>query len=471
MNKKTFSILAGAALLLSSCSLAPKYIQPQAPIPAQWPQGEAYTTGLETSEVPAAQIMSREKFFTDKKLQTVIETAISNNRDLRLAALNVERVRALYGIQQAELLPKINAAGSGSQQRVPADLSSTGASMTAKQYGVNLGISSWEIDFFGRIRSLKDQALEEYLATKEARNSAQIMLVSEVARVYLTLAADRGNLLLASSTHKAQLSSYGLIQKRHEKGLATDLDLHRAQSQVDVAKRDVSSFTQLTAQTRNALDLLAGSQVPEDLLPASLDLVTPTGKISHGLSSVILLDRPDIVAAEHQLKGTYAVIGAARAAFFPSISLTTTVGTASSELSSLFSSGSASWNFAPQVVLPIFDARTWAGLKVSKADRKIALTRYEKTIQTAFREVSDALAMQGTITNQVSAQESLVRGVAKIYDLSNTRYTKGIDSYLSVLDAQRSLYAAQQGLISLHLAKLTNQVRLYAVLGGGSARI
>jgi len=468
MKRNIFSILAGGVLLLSSCSLAPKYTQPQAPVPAQWPQGEAYKNNPAEPGTSAGSIMSRKDFFTDTKLQKIIETAILNNRDLRLAALNVERVRASYGIQKAELFPKINAGGSASRQRVPADLSSTGASMISNQYGVNLGISSWEMDFFGRIRSLKDQALEEYLATTEVRNNAQIMLVSEVARAYMTLAADKGNLLLAQSTYKAQLSSHGLIQKRHEKGLATDLDLHRAQSQVDVAKRDVSRFTQLVAQTQNALDLLAGSKVAENLLPASLESVSPPREISVGLSSEILLNRPDIVAAEHQLKGAYAVIGAARAAFFPRISLTTAFGTASSELTSLFGSGSASWNFAPQVVLPIFDARTWAALKVSKADKKIAITRYEKTIQTAFREVSDALAIQGTITRQVSAQESLVNGVKKIYDLSNIRYTKGLDSYLSVLDAQRSLYAAQQGLVSLRLAKLANQVTLYAVLGGGS---
>lgn len=469
MNRKGFSILAGAALLLSSCSLAPKYVQPGAPIPAQWPQGEAYKISRTTPE--PTSMMGRDKFFTDLKLQKIIETALANNRDLRLAALNVERVRALYGIQRAEFFPKINAGGSGNRERVTADLSTTGASMITERYGVNLGISSWELDFFGRIRSLKDQALEEYLATEQVRNSAQIMLVSEVARVYLTLAADRANLTLAKSTRKAQLSSLDLIQKRFETGLATDLDLHRAQSQVDVAKRDVARFTQIVAQTQNALNLLAGSQVPEDLLPESLAQVTPLEEILLDLSSNTLLARPDIMAAEHQLKGTYAVIGAARAAFFPRISLTTTIGTASSELSSLFSSGSASWNFAPQIVLPIFDARIWAGLKVSKADRKIALTRYEKTIQTAFREVSDALATKGTISQQVAAQQSLVNGIEKIYNLSNIRYTKGIDSYLSVLDAQRSLYAAQQGLVSLHLAKLTNQVRLYAVLGGGSTRL
>ena len=238
---------------------------------------------------------------------------------------------------------------------------------------------------------------------------------------------------------------------------------------MDAARRDVPRFTQLTAQNKNALNLLAGSPVPEDILPKDLSSISPLKKISPGLSSDTILTRPDIMAAEHRLKGAYAFIGAARAAFFPSISLTTAVGTASNELSGLFNSGSGTWNFAPQIAMPIFDARTWAALRVSKTDQKIVLTQYEKAIQTAFREVADALAVQGTINQQVSAQQSLVNATEKTYHLSNKRYTVGIDGYLSVLDAQRSLYVQQQVLIALRLAGLANQVRLYAVLGGGSA--
>jgi len=467
MNRQLLFLLAGIVLFLGGCSLAPKYTQPKAPIPVEWPQGAAYEeTGAATGATTIPEL-SRQEFFADKHLQKIIETALNNNRDLRLAALNVERARAMYGIQRAELFPAVNAVGSGSKQRVPADLSSTGKSMTVEQYGVNLGIASWEIDFFGRIRSLKDRALEEYLATEEARRSAQIALVSEVARVYLTLAADRENLKLARSTLETQQRVYDLVRRQYEVGLATELDLRRAQTPVDAARGDVARFTQLAAQEQNALNLLAGSPVPEDLLPADLSSVTPPREISPGLSSEVLLSRPDIVAAEHRLKGAYAFIGAARAAFFPRISLTTSAGTASDELSGLFSSGSAAWSFIPRITMPIFDARTWAALRVSKADRKIVLTRYEKAIQTAFREVADALAVQGTINRQVSAQQSLVNAVAETYRLSNKRYTKGIDSYLSVLDAQRSLFAAQQGLISLRLARLANRVRLYAVLGGG----
>jgi len=468
MNRQLFFLLVGIVLFPGGCSLAPKYTQPQAPIPAEWPQGAAYKDTQAMPGAPAAPDLRRQEFFTDEQLQKIIEMALNNNRDLRLAALNVERARAMYGIQRAELFPVVDAVGSGSKRRSSSDLTGSGEPRTTKQYSVNLGIASWEIDFFGRIRSLKDRALQEYLATEQARHSAQILLVSEVARVYLTLAADRENLKLARSTLETQQASYGLIKRRYEIGLATELDLRRAQTRVDAARRDIPRFTQLVAQDQNALNLLAGSPVPEDLLPADLSSVTPPKEISPGLSSEALLNRPDIVAAEHRLKGAYAFIGAARAAFFPRISLTTAVGTASGELSGLFNSGSGTWSFAPQITMPIFDARTWAALRVSKADREIILTQYEKTIQTAFREVADSLAVQGTIDRQVSAQQSLVNAVAETYRLSNIRYTIGIDDYFSVLDAHRSLYFQQQVLITLRLTRLANQVNLYAVLGGGA---
>jgi multidrug efflux system outer membrane protein len=458
----------GVFLFLGGCSLAPNYQKPPAPVPPQWPQGEAYQDTQAASDMPTAQQLKWQEFFTDKKLQKIIETALSNNRDLRLAALNVERARALYGIQRAELFPAVNAVGAGSKQRIPENVMGFPEALTIERYDVNLSISSWELDFFGRIRSLKDQALETYLATEQTRRSAQIALMAEVARAYLTLAADRENLKLARATLETQQAAYDLIERSYQIGVASELDLRRAQTQVDAARRDVPRYTQLAAQDQNALDLLAGAPVPEEMLPMDLSSVTPPQAIGPGLSSEVLLNRPDILAVEHRLKGAYAFVGVARAALFPRISLTTSVGTASDELSGLFNSGTGTWNFAPQVVMPIFDARTWAALRVSKADQQIILTQYEKAIQTAFREVADALAVQGTIDQQVSAQQSLVDAVAETYRLSNARYTKGIDSYLSVLDSQRSLYAQQQALVSLRLAKLANQVRLYAVLGGGA---
>ncbi len=467
MNKQSLFLLVGIVLLLGGCTLAPKYTQPEAPIPAEWPKGAAYKDTQAMPGGPTVPELKWEDFFADKPLQKIIEMALNNNLDLRLAALNVERARALYGIQRAELFPVVNAGAGGSRQRVPADLSTTGQSMTATQYDVGLGIASWEIDFFGRIRSLEERALEEYLATEQARRSVQIALVAEVARAYLTLAADRENLKLARSTHETQQASYRFVKRRLELGLATELDLAEAQTRVDAALRDIPRFTQLAAQDHNALNLLAGSPVPENLLPADLSSVTPPEELSPGLSSQVLLNRPDIMAAEHRLKGAYAYIGAARAAFFPRISLTAAFGTASADLSGLFSAGSGAWNFAPQIVMPIFDARVWAALRVSKADRKIALTQYEKAIQTAFREVTDSLAVQGTINQQVSAQQSLVDATAESYRLSNIRYEKGIDNYLAVLVAQRSLYGQQQVLIELRLIRLASRVRLYAVLGGG----
>lgn len=461
---KLFSILFVIASL-TGCSLAPKYKRPEAPVPFSWPSGPAYKEPMPA--ISKADELSWEEFFTDRRLREVIRMALENNRDLRVTALNVEISRAYYGIQRAELLPTLDAVARGSKERVPADLSETGERMTRERYSVDLGILSWEIDFFGRIRSLEEKALEEYLATEEARRSAELALLSAVANTYLTLAADREILKLSQSTLETQEAVYRLIKLRYEVGLASELDLRRAQAQVEVVKGDVARYTKQVAQGENALNLLVGFQVPKDLLPLELSHVSPPKEVSPGITSDVLLNRPDILAAEHQLKAVNANIGAARAAFFPRISLTTTLGTASSELSGLFKAGSGTWSFVPQIITPIFDARTWLALKAVKVQREIAVAQYEKAIQTAFREVADALAQQGTIKDQIIAQESLIQALKETYRLSFLRYTKGIDSYLSVLDAQRSLYAAEQGLIALRLAEITNQVTLYKVLGGG----
>jgi multidrug efflux system outer membrane protein len=468
MNRNRFFLLGVIFIILTGCTLAPKYKKPEAPIPTEWPKGEAYQEAKTAIGAPTVPELKWQEFLIDEKLQKIIETALDNNRDLRLAALNVERARALYGVQRAELFPAINAVGNASKQRSSSDLVRSGESRTTEQYDVNLGITSWEIDFFGRLRSLKKKALEEYLATDQARRSTRISLISEVARAYLTLAADQENLKLARSTLETQQGVYNLIRKQYEVGIANELDLRRAQTQVDTARGDVARYTQLVAQDQNALNLLAGSPVPEELLPPDFATISPPKDISPGLSSEALLRRPDIMAAEHQLKASYAFIGAARAAFFPRISITSLLGTASDELSGLFNGGSGTWNFSGQIVAPIFDTRIWFAYRISKAEREIVLTQYEKTIQTAFREVADALAVRGTVDQQLSAQQSLVNASARTYHLSYLRYTKGIDNYLSVLDAQRSLYGAEQGLVALRLAKLANQVTLYAVLGGGS---
>ena len=468
MKRKLLLLIGGMVItFLTACTLAPKYTRPAAPVPAGWPKGAAYQESKPATGVPAASELNWQEFFPDERLRNIIATALNNNRDLRLASLNAERARALYGIQRAELLPAVNAVGGMSRQRAPADLSTTGSARTAERYDVNFGISAWEIDFFGRIRSLKDRALEEYLATDQARRSAEILLVSSVATAYFALAADRETLGLASSTFSSQEAAYRLIRKRYDVGLASELDLRRSQSQVEVARGDVARYTQLAAQDENALNLLVGSPLPVELLTAELGNVIPPKEVSPGASSELLLQRPDVLTAEHRLKAANANIGAARAAFFPRIALTTAIGTASAELSGLFKSGSGAWSFAPQIILPIFDARTWSAYDATKIDREIAVAQYEKTIQTAFKEVADALAVQGTVNRQIAAQQSLVDALAETYRLSHARYTKGIDSYLIVLDAQRSVYAAQRGLTLLHLARLANQVTFYKVMGGG----
>jgi multidrug efflux system outer membrane protein len=411
--RRTVVLILTLAVGLSGCTMIPKYKRPEAPIPGQWPSGAAYPATQPADSSSNVMQIKWQEFFTDSKLQKIIETALQNNRDLRLAVLHVERARGLYGIQRSELLPVVNADGGGGEQQVSADFVSPGAKRTSKAYEVNLGVTAWEIDFFGRIRSLEKQALEDYLDTEQARRSAQISLVSSVANAYLALAAERENLVLAENTLKSQTSAYNLVKRQYKLGIATKLDLHRAQTPVEIARRDIARYKELVAQAQNTLDLLAGSPVQEDLLPADLAGISPTKDIFQGISSEVLLNRPDVMAAEHQLKSAYANIGAARAAFFPRISMTTTLGSASSDLSGLFKAGTATWLYAPQLVMPVFDARTWSAYKVSKADQKIALTKYEKTIQTAFKEVADALATNGTIGERVAAQRSLVDTVAE----------------------------------------------------------
>ncbi len=466
MKRKLLLLLIMAFFLAAGCTMAPRYTRPAAPVPGQWPAGPAYDQAKPAVSAEAAAKLAWREFITDERLQNVIESALQNSRDLRLAVLNVESARAYYGIRRVELLPTVNAVGSMIKARVPADLSYSGSVTVSEQYDVSLGVASWEIDFFGRIRSLKDKALEEYLATDQARRNAQIMLVSTVAQAYLALAADREALKLVTSTLESQESTHNMIKKRYDVGIASGLDLRRAQSQMDMARRDVARYTMLAAQDENALNLLVGSPVAPALLPTDLSGFKPPKEITPGLRSELLLDRPDVLAAEHRLKAANANIGAARAAFFPRISLTTTLGTASTELSGLFKDGSGTWSFAPQIIMPIFDARTWFAYDVTKIEKEISVTEYEKAIQTAFREVADALADKGTINQRVAAQESMVQALAETLRLSSARYDKGIDNYLSVLDAQRSLYAAEQVLIYLQLSRYANLVTLYTVLGG-----
>ncbi|MCX5870950.1 MAG: AdeC/AdeK/OprM family multidrug efflux complex outer membrane factor [Deltaproteobacteria bacterium] len=470
MTTAALCLSLGTSLCLTGCTtMAPEYTQPVAPVSTAWPNGPAYQKSINNPPDKEVADIPWQEFFVDQQLQKVIVLALKNNRDLRIAALNIERSQAQYRIQRAELFPQINATAGGSGQRIPETLSTTGRSETIHQYSVGLGVSSYELDLFGRVQSLKDQALAQYLATEQAQRTVQISLVAEVAANYLNLAADHERLKLAQDTLKAQQTTYQLTQRRFELGASSELDQQQAQTRVDAARVDIARYTTLVAQDENALNLVVGSTVPADLLPPSLsNTLTAMKDIPPGLPSDVLLQRPDVLAAENLLKGFNANIGAARAAFFPRITLVGSLGVGSDELSGLFKSGSDTWAFAPKIELPIFDAGSrWASLKVAEVDRDIAVARYEKTIQTAFREVADALAQRGTIDDQVAAQQSLTDATAASYHLSQARYEKGVDSYLNELDAQRSLYSAQQGLITTHLTRLINLVTLYKVVGGG----
>lgn len=454
--------------VLAGCTMIPEYKRPDAPVPASWPTGPAYKeTGSDFKEKAAVDVNWRE-FYTDEKLQKVIEMALSNNRNLRVAALNIEKMRAVYGVARLVVLPLPDAQGSLNNYRNPMDTAENQDARNIRVYNANFGLTSWEIDFFGRLRSLSERALQQYFATEQARNGAQITLIAEVANTYMILAADREALRLARSTLKAQEASRDLIKRRFELGASSEIDLGQVTTRVEAARVDAAKFTNLVANDENALNFLVGSPVPQELLATNLVAIKTPKDIYPGLSSEALLKRPDILQAEALLKAANANIGAARAAFFPKVTLTTNIGTTSDELSRLFKAGSATWSWVPQVTQPIFGSViSWANLKAAKADREIYIAEYEKAIQSAFREVADALARRGTITDQMTAQQSLTDTSQRIYDLSTARYTNGIDSYLNVLDAERSLYSAQQGLIAIHYARLANLINMYKVLGGG----
>ena len=462
------SLTLGAMLALAGCStMAPKYSRPEPPVPAAWPTGPAYQQAK--SEGPALADLNWQEFFVDANLRQVIAKALEHNRDLRVAALNIERSRALYQIQRSELFPSVNAGAGYSAQRLASTQSGAGRPIVSHGYDLSLGMSAYELDFFGRIRSLKDQALEQFLATEQARRSVQISLIAEVAGNYLTLAADRDSLKIARDTLAAQEASYQLTKSRFEVGVATALDLKRAQTTVDAARVDIGRYTGLVAQDLNALQLVVGAPLAAELLPAGLGPVTALKEVSPGLPSDVLQRRPDILAAEHQLVGANANIGAARAAFFPRITLTTSLGLSSNELANLFTAGAGVWSFLPRVSVPIFTGNALqANLKVAEVDREIFLAQYERSIQVAFREVADALAQYGTLGEQLAAQQSLVDASAESYHLSDARYQGGVENYLAVLDSQRALYAAQQNLIGLRFSRLANMVTLYKVLGGGA---
>ena len=482
-----------ALLALAGCtSLAPDYARPMLPVPATL-NGTNGPNGSEgTALAPETGPMGWQEFLQEPRLRELVALALQNNRDLRVAVLAIEKARAQYGVEQSNRFPAVGATAAGNRTRTADDLNTSGRSPTSSQYSAQLGFSSYEIDFFGRVKNLNEAALQEFLRTTENRRSVQLSLVAEVANAWLTLDADGRRLQLAQDTLRSRQKSYELTERSHALGAASGLTLAQTQTTVDTARADVAAFTSQVARDRNALALLAGAPVPAALLPDGANpgataspaqaasasasvapapsLATPAATllaVPGDLPSSVLLNRPDVRAAEYTLRGAYASIGAARAAFFPSITLTASAGTASNALSGLFDGGNGTWSFAPQIRLPIFDAgRNRANLQIAETARDTALAQYDKAVQTAFREVADALAERATLAERLQAQQSLQAATLKALQLSEARYRLGADSYLPVLDAQRALYSAQQTLIGLALAEQANRITLYKVLGG-----
>jgi len=448
------ALLALPLLALAACNMAPRYERPQTPVPQQWPQGTAYPApGADgKAGLPWAELVS------DPKLGTLIGRALEANRDLRATMASVVAARAQYRVQRSALLPTLNADASGTAARANG--------RNSESYAAELGISAFEVDLFGRVRNESRSALENWLATQEGARAARISLVAETADAYATLAADQQRLELARSTVASAERSLQLTQALNKAGLASALDVQQAQTIVQQARSDIASTSTQVAQDRNALELLTAGPVEDTLLPASLEEVASgIGTPPAGLSSAVLLDRPDVLQAEHLLKAANADIGAARAALFPTISLTAALGVASSALSALFDHGSFTASATPSARYSIFGGDKSANLDASKAQRDRALADYEYAIQTAFREVADALARAGTIGDQQTAQRELVAASRKYHALAEQRYRGGVSSYQEALDAQRTLYSVQQSAIATDLAAISNRITLYRVIG------
>jgi len=462
MSRRGFSLSLIALALAGCVNLSPDYERPDAPVSGNWQTATA-VTGQVSADI------GWETFFTDPRLLKLQNLALVNNRDLRIAALSLEKARAAYRIQRAAAFPEIAATGAGTSSRSPASMSSSGVATTSHEYSAQLGLSSYELDFFGRVENLKDAALEDYLALNETRRSTQISLVAEVATAWLTLEADHQRLKLAEETLSSQQQTYELTRRSHGLGGSSGLALAQAQTTVNSAQGDVATYKSQILQDQNALRLLIGTEIPADLLPGDeLQPAAALVQVPDELPSSLLQRRPDVLSAEHTLKAANADIGVARAAFFPSITLTASGGTASSDLSGLFKAGSGAWTFAPSISLPIFNAGSnRATLDSARLEQQIQVQTYQQTLQTAFQEVADALAVRSTLDDRLQAQRDLTAASETSYKLADALYRAGSQSFLEALDSQRSLYSAQQDLITLRLAEQTNRVTLYKVMGGG----
>ena len=463
MNFRAALIAAAASAFLAGCSLIPTYERPAAPVPTTFPGDPAQPAG------PAAASVPWQDFFADERLQLLINTALANNRDLRVSVLNIEQARAQFQISRASQFPALNGIFSGTRQPSIID------GRLGNSFQVGLGISSWEIDFFGRLDSLKQQALAQYLATEEARKAAQISLIAAVANGWYTLLADDELLELTRQTLVTREDSVKLTKLRFDNGASSEIDFQLANSLAETARASYAQQKRQRLQDENALALLLGAPLPPSVMTTAsasspLDSVKGMPELPVGLPSDLLTERPDIRQAEQTLIGANANIGAARAAFFPRITLTAQAGSVSNELSGLFKSGTTAFTLAPQLTLPIFDAgANRANLEASRASRDIAVAQYEKSIQSAFREVADALAGRETLGEQLRAQRAQAEAEGVRFKLSDLRYRNGIASALDLLDSQRSLFSAQQLAVQARLLQLQNQVTLYKVLGGGWA--
>jgi multidrug efflux system outer membrane protein len=464
----TWLVVAALMTALTGCSLQPIFHRPAAPVAGQFPSGDAYkypATGQGGTMLPATEIGWRD-VMSDPRLQRLVEIALSNNRDLRVAALNVQQTQALYRIQRAQLFPQVGVFADAARSRTPA--SGGGGGNISQSYSAGLSVA-WELDFFGRLGSLRDAALQQYFATAYARQGTEILLVSQVADQYLSMLAYDELLAVTRDTLTTSQDYYKLVKLQFDTGIATELALRQSEGVVEQAQANYTAYVRLRAQAENALVLLIGQPLPADLPPAvTLDDQKLLTDIPPGLPSDLLTRRPDIQQAEAILRAANANIGAARAAFFPNISLTGSLGSASATLGGLFSGGSLAWSFLPSLVAPIFNAgANQANLDVAKLQKDINIATYEKTIQTAFREVADGLAARGTYDDQVASLERYTQSQQRQLELSLMRYKTGIDSYLTVLTAQTSYYAAQQTLVTARLNRLTSLVDLYRTLGGG----
>jgi len=443
------------AVLLAGCSMMPTYERPAPPVAGAFPYAGA-PQGTEAADIDWQQF-----FAGDARLRGLIETALRNNRDLRVAILNIEQARAQYDIRRADRFPTVGVTASGSRAPSP-------AGGTSESYTAGIAFSSWEIDFFGRVASLSEVALAQFFATEEGRRAAQATLVASVANLWLNLAADEELLAITRQTLATREESLRLTRLRFDNGVASEIDLRSAQSLAETARATLSQQERQRALDLNALALLVGEPVAPDFQVGVTTASVQLPDLPAGLPSEVLTRRPDVRQAEQQLVAANANIGAARAAFFPRITLTAGIGTASTELSNLFSGGSWGLTVAPQLLAPIFDAgRNRAGLASAQVGRDIAIAQYERAIQVAFREVSDGLAGRLTLADQVRSQASVVEAEATRLRLTQMRFDAGVSSQLELLDAQRSLFAAQQTLVQVRLQRLQNQVQLYRALGGG----